>query len=202
MPNDLDRAMALVLASPSSENVRRLMREIRLERADVSDIDAVRASEDLHSDCKGLHRAALALESDPETVERNTMARVLSGIAPVVDAFQEVRTFRQKDAIELFSDVVQILAEVGTASQYLAGAKLQTEAHFSESLVQLEERLSDIVEANGTDVREGLLAVSSFVDSVRKIDLPLEAKPFVPFILWALLVTADYKLYRMTMGGQ
>src|SRR5512137_326748 len=138
MPNDLDTAMALVLASPSSVNVRRLIREVRLERASLSDVGSVHASEDLQQDCMMLHRSALVLESDPEIVERNTMARVLSGIAPVVDAFQEVRTFHQKNAVEIFSDVVQILAEVETASQYLAGARLQTESHFSESMLLLE----------------------------------------------------------------
>ncbi len=196
MPNDMDRAMALVLATPSSEAVTRLMREVRLERADLSDIDSIRLSQDLYTDCSRLYKAALALESDPEIVQRNTMARVLSGIAPVLDAFQEVRTFKQKDTMELISDAVQILAEVGTASQYLASAELSTEAHFRENMLHLEERLTDLIEAGGKDVKEGMRAVHSVMDSIRGSDLTLESKPFVPFILWTLMVMADYRHYR------
>lgn len=197
MPNDLDMAMALALAAPSSESVRRMIREVRLERTTLSDIDSVHLSEELQRDCLMLHKSALVLEADPEIVERNTMARVLSGIAPVVDAFQEVRTFHQKDPMEIFSDVVQILSELEVASQYLASAELLTESHFSENLLLLEERLLDLVEKNGGDVQAGIRTVTEFMDSVRGMDLPLEAKPFVPFILWSLMVIADYKLYRM-----
>jgi hypothetical protein len=178
----------------------RLMREIRLERPDLPDIEAHRLSEAFHSDSSRLYKAALALESDPEIVERNTMARVLSGIAPVLDAFQEVRNFRQKGAMEILSDVVQILAEVGTASQYLTSAELSTEAHFRENLLLLEERLYDLIEEEGGDVKEGMRAVSDVMDSIRSIEMPLEAKPFVPFILWTLMVMADYKMYRARAG--
>jgi len=199
MSMDLDRAMAVALTEPSSGSILSLMREIRSDRAkklQAGDIAAAQSASALYTDCSHLYKSALVLESDPEIVSRNTLARVLAGISPFIQAIEEVKSLHQKSFWDLLLEAGSIITEVASASQYLESAKLATEAHFKDSLLPLEERMAEMAEET-SDPLGNMEKVSSFMDSVSGLEIPVEAKPFVPFVLWMILVIIDYKLYSM-----
>ena len=199
MTKELNEAMAAALTDPSSGEILDLMREIRRDRVRhmaSGNIAIAQNTSSFYSDCANLYKNALFLESDPEIVTRNTLARVLAGIGPFIQAFEEIRTLEDKDVWELMTDAGSIIAEIASASQYLESVKLTTQAHYKENLLEVEERMMEMAE-NSMDPLGSMARVSSIMDSISSLDIPSQSKPFIPFVLWMLLVIIDYRIYSL-----
>jgi len=191
--------MADLLVSPSSDAVLRLMREARKGSASsmmAGEVERAQSLAPLIADCSELYRAALSLESDPEIVSRNTIARLLGSLSPFLLSVQDIRSLKDKGPLEVLMTFMTTAAEFASASQYLASSQLATEAHFRENLLEVEERFMDMAQTSDDGTLEAIEAVESFMDSVRSMDVPAEVKPFIPFLLWTLIVVLDYRICK------
>lgn len=195
MSDDLDRAMAKMLLETSSSSILDLARAARIERARMMDEGNVSKAQRLsllYNDCVHLYGCALDLESDPEIVRRNSIARLLNTISPVLLSIQDIRSLEKRGPIDAISTVISTLSDFASASQYLASSKLITEAHYRENMMEMEERLAEHIEASGEDVKERLMALSKMMDDLLQEDLPVVSKPFVPLLIWTLIVVMSY----------
>ncbi|MDG6225254.1 MAG: hypothetical protein QCI82_07045 [Candidatus Thermoplasmatota archaeon] len=195
MSGDLDRAMAAMLMDMGSGSILDLIRVARLERARMMDAGEVQKAQDLTilvNDSVHLYRCALDLESDPEVVRRNSIARLLNTISPVLLSVQDIKSFKERGPLDAISTVISTLSDFASASQYLASSKLITEAHYRENMMEVEERLAEHIEASAEDVMERLSALSKLMDDLLLGDIPVVSKPFVPLLIWTLIVVMSY----------
>lgn len=194
--NELDKALAQFMMTPTSREALRMSREARNIRimADSSENEVLsKIAEEHHGDCLKLHDSILTLESDPEIVNRNLAARVISGIFPALNAFEEFRTFEDRTIWDMVINSIGVMAEIATATQYLEATKLSSSAHAERALVEVEERLVKMAENTGENIEEKISLVEDFLDEVRSLNLAPRNKPFVPFILWLLITVLSYK---------
>jgi hypothetical protein len=192
----LDNALAQFMMTPTSGEALRMSREarnIRIRADAIEDEVLSRLAEEHYGDCLRLHDSILTLESDPEIVSRNLAARVISGVFPVLNAFEEFRSFEDKTVWDMVINSLGVLAEIATATQYLEATKLSSSAHAERALVEVEERLARMAENTGEDIEEKVSLVEDFLDEVRSLNLAPRKKPFVPFILWLLITVLSYK---------
>jgi len=192
----LDRGMALCLAEPSSRSALtfyRAARVLELKVLDDGDGTGASALSELCQDILQLHDSVLTLESDPEILERNTLARAISAIFPVLNSIEEVRTLRERSPYDLFIGGLSIISEIAQASQYLEVSRLSASSHFERGLVGVEDRLTGMMATPGADIGTKAAQVHRFMDSLRALDIGVKEKPFIPFLLWTFVVAISYR---------
>ncbi len=192
----IDEAFAVFLVESTSGHALRMVREARKLKVMVRDgvrMDLLDPVEVLIQDCLNLHGAILTLESDPEIVKRNILARVISAVFPLMNTLEDLRTFDQKDAYDMFMNGLSTIAEISTATQYLDGTRLAATAHFESAMVEIENRMSELVmDTEGEDL-EQLAELHGFLDSLRSLSLPTRQKPLIPFLLWLAIAVISYR---------
>lgn len=190
---ELDESIALMLVEPSSKAALKLIRTVDVLRLSVDDNTALAALSSLHDDAMELQDVVLTLETDPEMVKRNMLARVISGVFPVLNTIEEFRSFEDKGFIDLFIDSMGVVSEVATATQYLESTRLSSAAHLERNLVKVEARFIELAASSAKAPLESALLVQGFMDDIRMHDLPTRQKVFLPFLLWMIIIVLSYK---------
>lgn len=191
MTGDLDKAVAVFLASPDSRGALQIAREARalsFDRDDLADRCA-----DLHNDALSLHRSAVLLESDPEIVKMNTLARLLASVMPALNTWEEIKTMEDRGPEEVIVNILGIISEVATGTQYLESARMNTMAHFEEEMVRIEERMVHLAESSEGKAPEKIRAVEAFLDGIRERAVKPSERPLIAFSLWILMMILSYK---------
>ncbi|MGA1872125.1 MAG: hypothetical protein ACMUHY_00500 [Thermoplasmatota archaeon] len=197
----IDEAMARYLVQPSSTNALAMIRETRkliATRSGQEDELIDRAGVHL-ANCRELHGSLLTLESDPEIVKRNILARSISAIFPVLNTFEEIRTLEDKEPLEMLMNGLSILSELTQATQYLEATKLNARSNFERALVKVEDRLVELALETPGDPEEELATVERFIDSIRSIEMDPKERPFIPFLLWTFISVISYKRLKDSM---
>ncbi|MBN1390016.1 MAG: hypothetical protein JXA22_05180 [Candidatus Thermoplasmatota archaeon] len=190
----IDEEMARFLVQPSSCNVISMIRETRRFIILNGDRDELMEKAGIHfRNCNELHGAVLILESDPEIVKRNILARSISAIFPVLNTFEEIRSFKEKRPLEVLMNALSILSEMTQATQYLEATKLTSWANSERALVKVEDRLIEMAMETPGKPGSELQAVEGFMDAVRGIELDPKDRPFIPFLLWTFISMVSYK---------
>jgi hypothetical protein len=192
----IDEACALFLMESTSGHAHNMVREARKLKITVRDggrEDLLDPVEVLIQDSLKLHSAILTLESDPEIVKRNILARVISAVFPLMNTLEDLRTFEQKDAYDMFMNGLSTIAEISTATQYLDGTRLAATAHFETAMVEIENRMSELVMDTEGDDLEQLAELHGFLDALRKMEIPTRQRPIIPFLLWMTVAVVSYR---------
>jgi len=192
----MDEACALFLVDPTSGHALNMVREARKLKIMVRDgerDDLLEPVEALIQDSLKLQGAILTLESDPEILKRNILARVISAVFPLMNTLEDLRTFEQKDAYDMFLNGLSTVAEISTATQYLDGTRLAATARFESAMVEIENRMSGLVMEAGGDHLKQLSKLEDFLDSLRTLVLPTRQKPMIPFLLWLAVAVISYR---------
>jgi len=186
----------MFLVSPSSRSALEICRKARHMRVDRNKMELV---DNLYSDSRELYRSALFLESDPEIVRRNTLARVLAGISPFLDTWEEFVSLEDRTVNEIGLNLLRIVSDLSSASQYLETARINTDLHFKEHLFSIEERMVRMVQDSGMDVTERTLLVGTFIDNIRDKTVDPYQKPVIIFSLWTILCVISYRTLKDVM---
>ena len=192
----LDQAVALCLVEPSSFSALTMVREARkiaylTKRG--SDGPLAEEAEGFHSDCLMLHGSLLTLESDPEIIKRNMIARVISGIFPLLNTIEEYTSIEDGTPWDMLLNGMGILSEMAQATQYLEATRLSAIAHTERELVRVEERLVYLAMSSGGDLDGKVLEVHTFLDRVRELSVPPREKPLITFLLWSFISVLSYR---------
>jgi hypothetical protein len=198
---ELDEKMAVMLVEPSSMAALFFIRSVDLLRTSVKEADELELISVLHDDSMELHEVLLTLETDPEIVKKNMLARVISGVFPFLNSIEEFWSLEDKDLPDLLLDSIGVISEIATSTQYLEGTRLLAAAHFERNLVKVEERFVDIARSAGGDTRSKFHQIHSFLDDLRKLDIPSREKAFVPFLLWTIVIVLSYIKVKNVMMG-
>lgn len=190
---NLDRKMAVLLLEPSSSTALSFIRAVDLLRTKAGSLELKGPLDSLRDDSMELEEVLLTLETDPEIVKRNLLARIISAVFPALNSMEEFRSFEEKGLFELFIGSVGVLSEIATSTQYLESTKLSAAAHLEAHLVKVEARLVDLAISSGEGSSEEVLHIQSFMDDLREQDVPYKQKPFLPFLLWTIVLVIAYK---------
>ncbi len=199
----LDRAVALCLVKPSSTATLDMVREARkvmFLNLETSDEDLMKEAKGFHSDCLMLHDSILTLESDPEIVKRNVIARVISGIFPLLNTIEEFRSMEDRTNWDLLMNGIGILAELSQATQYLEATRLIANAHSESALVRVEERLVVLARNSAGDIDSKISAIQDFLDNVRRLNLGPREKPLITFLMWTFISVLSYRRLKDALG--
>lgn len=192
----IDEAMAKVLIQPSSSNALIMVREARRLKvlAEVGNDQVLVDRADIHlKNCKELHTIILTLESDPEIVKRNILARAISGIFPILNTIEEIKSLEDQTPFDLLMNGLGIVSELAQATQYLEATRLSSLAKSESALIRVEERLVELTLETPGDPEKELKSVEDFMDSVRALKMNTRDRPFIPFILWIFISVISYK---------
>ncbi|MBN1539235.1 MAG: hypothetical protein JW939_03750 [Candidatus Thermoplasmatota archaeon] len=190
----IDEAMAKFLLQPSSGNVLPMIRETRRFMILNRDHHELEEMAGVHlRNCTELHGAVLTLESDPEIVKRNILARSISAIFPVMNTFEEIHSLSEKRPLEVLMNGLSILSEITQATQYLEATKLTSWANSERALVKVEDGLIELALETPGEPGSELEAVEGFMDAVRAFELEPKDRPFIPFLLWTFISVISYK---------
>lgn len=192
----LDVALAKFLVEPSSRcavEMRRSARQIMFGARIKGDAQIEKMALEHMKDCTMLHDSVLTLESDPEIVKRNIIARVISGVFPLLNTFEELRTLEDRSVYELLTSTLGIVSEVATATQYLEGTRLSAMAHTERALLNLEDRFMELVTERGHGSGEELDGIERLMNRLRELELPPRERPFIPLLLWTLISVISYR---------
>jgi len=192
----LDKAVAICLVKPSSTAALTMVREARkvmLHTTTTSDGDLLKEAKGFHSDCLMLHESILMLESDPEIVKRNVIARVISGIFPLMNTIEEFRSMEDRSHWDLLMNGIGILAELSQATQYLEATRLTANAHSESALLRVEERLVVLARRGAGDIDSKVSAIENFLDDVRRLNLGPREKPLITFMMWTFISVLSYR---------
>ena len=202
---DLDNAVALLLVGPSSDTALGLVRACRRSRAEAEGAGNGKHEvyDELYRDSRALHHAVILLESDPEIINRNSLARILTGIEPVVKNLNNLKNAlspENRNAAGILSTIISVSLEIGAATQYIESAKLNANVHFEEGMIDIEERLVLLMSDMVRDPDERVERASVFCDDIRMaVDTP-EGRAAVLFILWTLILIVSYGKAKASMG--
>ncbi len=192
----LDRAVAICLVKPSSAAALTMVREARkvtLRPTVTSDEGLLEEAKGFHADCLMLHGSILMLESDPEIVKRNVIARAISGIFPILNTIEEFRSMEDRSHWDLLMDGIGILAELAQATQYLEATRMTANAHSESALITVEERLVVLARRGGGDIDSKISAIEDFLDDVRRLNLGPREKPLITFMMWTFISVLSYR---------
>ena len=190
----LDKAVALFLMRPSSHNALEIVRATR--RISLLEDDHGPNIQGLMRDASALYRSAIIMESDPEIIKRNTLARVLAGLGPVLSGWEEIKTLEDRRWDEILMSVGSVVSEVASSTQYLETARLTTRLHFKEELFGIEERMIRLAREHGGADKEKLGSIEGYIDGImEKVDVPRE-KPLLVFSLATVIMVISYRLYK------
>ncbi|MEA3559140.1 MAG: hypothetical protein U9R75_07805 [Candidatus Thermoplasmatota archaeon] len=195
----LDEKMAVMLLEPSSKTTLAFIRSVDLLRASTNADDLNEPIRALHDDAMALHDVVLTLETDPEIVERNILARVISGVFPFLNSVEEFQSMEDQGLSDLILNSIGVISEIATSTQYLEATRILASAHFERNLVKVEERFVDIALSAGGDTRSKVRNIHSFMDELHKLDIPNREKAFLPFLLRTSVVSLSYQKVKNVM---
>jgi len=192
----VDKTMAKVLVQPSSPSALEMVREARrwkaIAIADKKEKLVMKVQGHLDNSIE-LYNVILTLESDPEIVKRNMLARAISGIFPLLNTIEEFRSFEDQTTFDMLMNGMGIISELAQATQYLEATRLSSLAHTERALVKVEQRLADLALETPGDVNLEMDAIEGFIDSVRSLDMNTRDRPFIPYMLWMFICVISYK---------
>lgn len=195
----LDQAVALMLIKPSSGTTLEVVRAVSRMKG-RADADERAVLDPFHGDLLELHDVVLTLETDPEIVKKNMLARVMSGVFPFLNSLEEFETMEDRSNLELLMDSLGIASEIATATQYLEATRLSASAHLERSLMKVEARMTEMALAYGGGPGKKMDSIFKFMDDIRGMDIKNSQKPFVPLLLWMVIVVISYKKVRDSPG--
>jgi hypothetical protein len=195
---DLDLKMAVLFNSPNAQNALDFARKIRsvelkLGESPKEKMDLVKT---LYSDVISLHHAILVFETDPNLVSNNIMARIISGITPALLSFEDYLSKEDTKFWEILFDGAAVVSHWVSTTPYITGAKLLLDFRFSEELVKVEERLTNLFIAQGMDIDESVQKAGEFCDDLRQKNLGDYEKPGYIFLFWYCIVMVSYKNFK------
>jgi hypothetical protein len=201
---NLDETMAVLLAAPSTKNALSLARNARALEMEWAKAKKMNSSifGQLYSDAVNLHNAILAFENDPQMVDQNAMARVLSGITPALLSLEEYLSGEDVDFWEILMDGSAVAFHVVASTPYITSAKYAVDTHFHEELVSVEDRLVAILHENGQDIQDSLTKSAELCDSFRKRDLSHTEKPAIIFLLRYIIMILSYNNFKESMKAK
>jgi hypothetical protein len=192
----IDEAMAKILIQPSSSNALDMVREARRLRVlaeKESHHDFAKKAEIHLKNCRELHGIILTLESDPEIVKRNILARTISGIFPLLNTIEEFKSLEDQTPFDIMMNGLGIISELAQATQYLEATRLSSIAKSESALIKVEDRLVELALETPGDPEKELKSVENFMDSVRALKMNPRDRPFIPFMLWIFITVISYK---------
>ena len=201
---NLDEAMAVLLAAPSTKNalsLARYARALEMEWAKAKKNDSTIFGQ-LYSDAVNLHHAILAFENDPQMVDQNAMARVLSGITPAILSLEEYLSGEDVDFWEILMDGSAVAFHLVATTPYITSAKYAVDTHFHEELVSVEDRLVAILHENGQDIQASISKASELCDSFRKKNLSHAEKPAHIFLLRYIIMILSYNNFKESIKAK
>lgn len=195
---DLDLKMAILFNSPTTENTLDFARKVRVVELKLkeSQSELVDFVKKLYSDAISLHHAILVFETDPNLVSQNTLARLISGITPALLSFEDYLSKEDVKFWEILFDGAAVVSHWVSTTPYITGAKILLDFRFSEELVKVEERLTNLFIAQGKDAEESVKIAGEFCDDLRKKNLNDYEKPGLIFLFWYCLVMLSYKDFK------
>lgn len=201
---NLDETMAVLLAAPSTVNALSLARNARaleMEWAKAKKKESTIFNQ-LYSDAVNLHNAILAFENDPQMVDQNAMARVLSGITPALLSLEEYLSGEDVDFWEILMDGSAVAFHLVATTPYITSAKYAVDTHFNEELVSVEDRLVVLLHEIGQDIQASISKASELCDSFRSRDLSHTEKPAIIFLLRYIIMILSYNNFKESIKGK
>lgn len=198
----LDEAVAVLLAKPSTRNALSLAREARaleMEWATVKDKKSIMARE-LYGDAVELHNAIIAFENDPQMVDQNALARVLSGITPALLSLEEYLSGEDVNFWEILIDGSAVAFHLVATTPYITSAKYAVDTHFMEELISVEDRLVTLLCQNGEDITTSISRAADMCDRWREKNLSHSEKPALIFLLRYIILILSYKHFKEGIG--
>ena len=194
--DNLDKAMAIFLlqpSSPASLALVRVARSIKMIMKCMGRPDDQGFVEALYEDAKSLHQTVIVLESDPEAVRMNSLARILTGIGPSLNIAANLRSRGKEAASDILKEIASMILEVGAATQYLDSTRLSAKVHFEQELLELEECLIQRLEPLIGDPFDRAEKVAEFCDGLRSVNKETEEKVLTLFIMRIFIAILSYK---------
>ena len=192
----LDEMMALLLVRPTSTTALsflRAVRSIQFNQSSSRSRDAEVIVQRLYGDARNLHHIMLLLETDPEIIRRNSLARILVGAEQILDGLKDLHSSDKLSSVNILEKIPGIVLNIGSATQYLNAAKLNEKLNFEEELVNTEERLISILEFNITDHSERSKFVVEICDRIRSMKISPGHKAAILFIFWLFIALISYR---------
>ncbi len=192
----LDGMMALLLVQPSSTSALSFLRAVRSIRSSRSFSHGRQKEglvDQLYADARNLHHILLLLETDPEIIRRNSLARILVGAEQVLSGLKDLQSADGPSSVSILEKIPEIVLNIGSATQYLNAAKLNESMNFEEELVNTEERLITIMEFMIPDDYKRSKFVMELCDRTRSMKIPSGQKGAILFIFWLFITLISYR---------
>jgi hypothetical protein len=201
---ELDEAMAVLLTAPSTRSALILARKARAmemgwEKATKKDSTVLGQ---LYSDAVALHNAIVAFENDPQMVDQNALARVLSGITPALLSLEEYLSGEDVDFWEILIDGSAVAFHYVATTPYITSAKYAVDTHFHEELVSIEDRLATVLHETGQDIQTSMRKSAELCDSFRKKSLSHVEKPALIFLLRFVIMILTYNNFKESVKAK
>jgi hypothetical protein len=192
------------MAAPSTKNalsLARLARALEMEQVKARSKDSSVFSQ-LYNDAVNLHNAILAFENDPQMVDQNALARVLSGITPALMSLEEYLSGEDVDFWEILIDGSAVAFHLVATTPYITSAKYAVDTHFHEELVSVEDRLVALLHETGQDIQASLTKSAELCDSFRERNLSHAEKPALIFLLRYIIMILSYNNFKESMKSK
>jgi hypothetical protein len=198
--NQLDEAMAVMLADLNSANILRCARQARQVAIllAMEDNESQRWVEGLTGDLSRLYRSVLVLERDPEVIRRNALAAVLMSLSPVMVGVQDLLSSPDFPLWKVGMEGLVLGLEVMGTTQYLQAAKLISGTEYECGLWELEGRAMEwIATRSGPEnLAPRQQSLSAFFDGLKGDKYRAEQRPAVYFVLCLILAIISYSMVR------
>jgi hypothetical protein len=198
--NQLDLAMAVMLAELNSANILGCARQARqLASVLAMNQHASRPlAEGLTGDLGRLYRSVLVLERDPEVIRRNTLAAVLMSLSPLVVGVQDLLSSPDFPLWKVGMEALVLSLEVLGTTQYLEAAKLISGTEYEYGLWELEGRAMEWIAARSRpdQLAARQQSIAAFFDGLKGDHYSSEQRPVVYFVLCLLLAVISYSMVR------
>ena len=186
----LDGMMALLLVQPSSTSALSFLRAVRSIRSSRSFSHGRQKEglvDQLYADARNLHHILLLLETDPEIIRRNSLARILVGAEQVLSGLKDLQSADGPSSVSILEKIPEIVLNIGSATQYLNAAKLNESMNFEEELV------NTIMEFMIPDDYKRSKFVMELCDRTRSMKIPSGQKGAILFIFWLFITLISYR---------
>jgi hypothetical protein len=201
--NQLDAAMAVMLADLNSANILRCARQARLASVLVGGEDEERGQlvAGLTGDLSRLHRSVLVLERDPEVIRRNALAAVLMSLSPLMVGIQDLLSSPDFPLWKVGMEGLVLGLEVMGTTQYLTAAKLISGTEYECGLWELEGRAMEWIatRSDRDHLAERQQSLATFFDGLKGDKYAPEQRPAVSFLLCLILTVISYSIVRKAL---
>lgn len=194
---EMDEAVAVMLVELSSKNILQASREafqVAMVLKNQKDEKWKRA-QGVTDDLGLLYESALMVERDPEVIQRNSLARVMMALSPMIIGFQDFVSTPELPLWKVGTQATVLAFEIIGSTQYLESAKLIVGAEYEKNLWDLERRATEILDErtdDPADVMSNMKKLSAFFDNFRGPEYPHEQKPSTFLVLSLLIFIIAY----------